>query len=123
MFIEVSIGEIIDKCTILEIKLKEIQDKQKLAFIKKEYDYLSSILTSNLGITLDSDIYLDLKKINKVIWDLEDKIRQKEKLNLFDDEFIFLSRSIHRNNEYRANLKREINVKFQSDFIEVKSYN
>lgn len=123
MFIKVSIGEIIDKCTILEIKLEKISDKQKIKYVSKEYNYLKSIITNEIGMTLDSELYIKLKHINKNIWDLEDKIREKENNKNFDNEFIEFSRSIHKSNEFRANLKFDINLSFSSDFVEVKSYN
>lgn len=122
MEIEVSIGEIVDKATILEIKLEEIKDENKLEFIKKEYQYLKDIIENKIGFLFNSQRFIDLKKINKHLWVIEDKIREKEKNSEFDSEFIELARSVYKTNDLRASLKLSINLIYKSEFIEVKSY-
>ena len=121
MEITVSIGEIVDKATILEIKLEEIKDTQKLYFIKKEYSYLVEIL-SKLEITPTSECFLTMKEINKRLWEIEDDIRDKERNKSFDDTFIFLAREVYKTNDKRAEIKKDINIKYNSEFVEQKSY-
>lgn len=122
MEIEVSVGEIVDKATILEIKLEEIKDENKLFFIKKEYLYLKDIIENKIGLPFNSEEFKDLKEINKRLWVIEDDIRDKERNSLFDSEFIELARSVYKTNDLRASLKLSINLKYKSNFVEVKSY-
>ena len=122
MNIEVSHGEIVDKLTILQIKKENITDSSKLDNIVKEYDYLFSIVESDLGILTSSPEYLKLLSINKDLWVIEDDIREKERQKQFDDEFIKLARNVYYTNDVRAKIKKEINLKYNSDFIEEKSY-
>lgn len=121
MEIQVSIGEIVDKATILEIKSEEITDFDKLKFIKEEFLYLKNIL-SKIGITTESEEFIRLKEINKKLWVIEDLIRDKERKKEFDSEFIELARSVYFTNDLRASIKLEINLNTQSSFVEVKSY-
>ena len=120
MKIEISIGEIVDKLSILQIKVDKIKDKKKLINIKKEYNYLYDIVFNDLKIS-QSD-FSNLIKINKKLWDIEDDIRNKEYNNEFDDIFIQLARSVYFTNDERAKIKKEINIKYKSNFIEEKSY-
>jgi len=122
MNIEVSHGEIVDKLTILQIKKENITDPIKLDNIIKEYDYLLSVVENDLGISTLSPEYLELLSVNKDLWVIEDDIRDKEKNKEFDDEFIKLSRSVYYTNDVRAKIKKEINLKYSSGFIEEKSY-
>lgn len=122
MKIEVSIGEIVDKLTILEIKKENIKDENKLVDIVKEYNYLKDIVVNEIGFSLESDEYIDLLKTNKKLWGIEDHIRNKEKRKSFDDEFIDLARSVYFTNDIRASQKKQINLKLNSEFIEHKSY-
>lgn len=122
MKIEVSVGEIVDKLTILHIKMSNILDIEKLKNISKEYGYLKDVVEDDLNISTESDEYLKLLEINKELWDIEDLIREKEKLKLFDDEFISLARSVYITNDKRAEIKKEINIKYGSKFVEEKSY-
>jgi hypothetical protein len=122
MRIEVSHGEIVDKLSILNIKKDNIIDEVKLVNINKEYLYLHEIVFSDLNINYDDD-YLRLLEVNKKLWDIEDKIRDKERNKEFDDEFIELARSVYHTNDIRANIKKEINAKYGSQFVEEKSYN
>lgn len=120
MKIEVSIGEIVDKLSILQIKQDNIHDELKLINIKNEYLYLHEIVFANLNINMDD--YTPLLNINKKLWDIEDNIRVKEKNQEFDNEFIELARSVYITNDKRAELKREMNIKYGSKFVEEKSY-
>ena len=122
MNIEVSHGEIVDKLTILEIKKKNITDVEKLNNVTKEYDYLVSIVENDLGISLLSPEYEKLLSINQELWVIEDDIREKERKKEFDDEFVRLARAVYYTNDVRANIKKEINLKYSSGFIEEKSY-
>jgi hypothetical protein len=122
MKIEVSHGEIVDKLTILQIKKENITDPIKLDNIVKEYNYLLSVVENNLGISTLSPEYLELLSINKELWIIEDDIRDKERNKEFDDEFIKLARSVYYTNDVRAKIKKEINLKYSSGFVEEKSY-
>jgi hypothetical protein len=122
MNIEVSHGEIVDKLTILQIKKENITDPIKLDNIVKEYNYLLSVVENNLGISTLSPEYLELLSINKELWIIEDDIRDKERNKEFDDEFIKLARSVYYTNDVRAKIKKEINLKYSSGFVEEKSY-
>lgn len=119
MQIEISIAEIIDKLTILSIKKDKISDPDKLKNIEKEFDYLSNIV-NELKIEPD-DIHM-LLDVNKLLWNIEDKIRDKERSKIFDDEFIQLARNVYIKNDMRAEIKKKINIKYFSDFVEEKSY-
>ena len=121
MKIEVSLGELVDKLTILAIKLEKIMDAQKLANIRKEYELLHREMAA-AGITEDAAEYEGLYRVNLRLWDIEDRIRIKEAEKAFDDEFIELARSVYFNNDKRAEIKREVNIKYGSDLIEEKSY-
>jgi hypothetical protein len=122
MNIEVSHGEIVDKLTILQIKKENITDPIKLDNIIKEHDYLLSVVENDLGISTLSPEYLELFSINKELWIIEDDIRDKERNKEFDDEFIKLARSVYYTNDVRAKIKKEINLKYSSGFVEEKSY-
>ena len=122
MNIEVSHGEIVDKLTILQIKKENITDPIKLDNIVKEYDYLLSVVENDLGILTESPEYLELLSINKELWVIEDDIRDKERIKEFDDDFIKLARAVYYTNDVRAKIKKEINLKYSSGFVEEKSY-
>jgi hypothetical protein len=122
MKIEVSHGEIVDKLTILQIKKENITDPSKLDNIVKEYDYLLSIVENDLGISTQSPEYLELLSINQELWVIEDDIRDKERIKEFDEDFIKLARSVYYTNDVRAKIKKEINLKYSSGFVEEKSY-
>jgi len=123
MKIEVSIGEIVDKLSILKIKTENITDKVKLDNVIKEYEYLLGVVENDLNISTDSDLYNELLSINKELWDIEDGIRDKEREKSFDEEFILLARSVYFTNDKRADIKKRINIEYGSDFVEEKSYN
>ncbi len=120
MLIEVSIGEIVDKLSILQIKLENITDKDKLVNIKKEFDYLYNIVFKDLKMQLDD--YQRLLNINKQLWDIEDDIRDEERAKRFEDKFIELARAVYVTNDERSRIKKDINIKYGSDFVEEKSY-
>jgi len=122
MKIEVSHGEIVDKLTILQIKKENITDQIKLDNIIKEYNYLLSVVENDLSISTESPEYLELLSINKELWVIEDDIRDKERIKEFDDDFIKLARSVYYTNDVRAKIKKEINLKYSSGFVEEKSY-
>ena len=122
MKIEVSIGEIVDKLTILDIKMVNIIDQKKLENVSKEFNYLKDIVEIDLGISTTSELYLKLLNINKELWDIEDDIRDKERNREFDERFIELARAVYFTNDKRADVKKEINLKFGSTFVEEKSY-
>jgi hypothetical protein len=120
MKIEVSVGEIVDKLSILKIKTNNIKDFQKLENVTKEYNYLYDIVFSELKISEDD--FFNLVSINEKLWDIEDKLRDKERDKSFDDDFIQLARSVYFTNDKRAEIKKEINIKYGSLFVEEKSY-
>ena len=122
MNIEVSHGEIVDKLTILQIKKENITDPIKLDNIVKEYNYLLSIVENDLGISTESPEFLELLSINKELWVIEDDIRDKERIKEFDEDFVKLARSVYYTNDVRAKIKKEINLKYSSGFVEEKSY-
>ena len=118
---DISVGELVDKVSILSIKLMKIADEAKLENILKEYGILKGPM-EDMGITEDSDEFRKLKVVNLKLWDIEDKIRLKEARKEFDEDFIQLARSVYRRNDERAAIKREINLKFDSELIEEKEY-
>lgn len=122
MKIEVSHGEIVDKLTILYIKMRSIKDAEKLINIEKEYHYLHDIVENELKISTESEEYQKLLDVNQRLWIVEDFIRDKEKDKSFDSEFIELARSVYYINDERAKIKKEINNLYSSNFIEEKSY-
>ncbi len=121
MKVEVSIGELVDKVSILSIKLRKIKNADKLKNIQKEYDLLVKAMAV-VGIEVTSDEFSRLEDINLKLWDIEDQIRLKEVRKSFDNEFIELARSVYFINDDRAAVKKEINVKFGSDLVEEKEY-
>ena len=118
--VPISVGELIDKITILEIKKDKLKNL-KLKNILKELSFLRAVLEKN-SIFIPDEIFLKLKSINLTLWDIEDKIRIKEKNKEFDNEFIELARSVYLNNDRRSETKKELNIMFNSEIIEEKSY-
>jgi hypothetical protein len=121
MKIEISIGELVDKVTILQIKLNRIEDPEKKKHIQQEFDALSRQM-QDAGIPFDSDEYIRLKRLNETLWDIENSIRAKEASQEFDDAFIQLARQVYLNNDARSQLKRALNLRFHSEWIEEKEY-
>ena len=120
VFVPVSLGELIDKITILEIKCKFMEGEQ-LFNVEKELNNLKTILKKE-KISLDDELFVKLASVNKKLWNFESMIRNKELTEDFDEEFIKLSRSIYKENDIRASLKKEINIKYHSNLIEEKLY-
>lgn len=120
MKIEVSNGEIIDKLTILQIKLERIKDEAKLVNIKREFEELS--LAASSVLSTSDKLYRALYEVNCELWDIEDRIRDLERKKDFGREFIETARAVYFRNDRRSELKREINIKTSSGFIEEKSY-
>jgi hypothetical protein len=120
MKIEVSIGEVVDKLTILRLKKLNITDQEKLININKEYDYLYEIVFQELKIQTED--FNNLFSINKILWEVEDKIREKELNQQFDDNFVEMARTVYLTNDQRFNIKKKINIKYNSSFIEEKSH-
>ena len=116
----ISIGELIDKITILEIK-QIYMTGIKLKNINKEMKLLKNILQDK-NLEINIDLIKNLKNINKKLWEIEDNIRIKESNQEFDKEFIKLARSVYIENDKRASIKKEINQKYNSDLVEEKSY-
>ena len=121
--VEVSVGELLDKISILEIKKEKIKDPEKLSFINKEYDVLKDQFIKNIKSDkkLDS-LFKFLKEINNKLWLIEDDKRLCEKNSDFGDEFIKLSRDVHFLNDERAKIKLEINNHTGSKIKEIKEY-
>ena len=118
----ISLGELVDKISILLIKQKNINDKSKILHVNKELDYLKSTLEKKIKKE-EINNYLDqLVKINSELWKIEDDIRECERKKIFDQKFIELARSVYFTNDKRANVKSDINIKFGSELVEVKSY-
>lgn len=120
MKIEVSNGEIIDKLTIVMIKMERIKDPVKLVNLKKEYDELLSVTPSILSA--DDPLFKALYDVNCELWDIEDHIRDLERSRDFGADFIETARSVYFKNDKRSVIKREINIKTSSGLTEEKSY-
>ena len=121
--VAVSWGELTDKITILQIKLENISTKIARDNIEKEYAQLRVIFSEN--ISEDSEVnklLMELKEVNQKLWDIEDKIRDKERGKIFDDDFIQLARSVYITNDERSRIKRRINGMLGSEIVEEKSY-
>ena len=123
IIVEVSIGELLDKISILEIKQEKIKDPEKLKFINNEHSILKNQLEKNVksDAKLD-DLYQSLKEINSKLWVIEDDKRQCEKDKDFGEKFIKLSRDVHFLNDDRAKVKLEINNHTGSVIKEIKEY-
>ncbi len=120
MKIEVSNGEIIDKLTIIQIKLERIKDEKKLANLRKEFEVLKK--ASDSIMQTSDPLYLALYEVNCELWDIEDHIRDLERTRTFGDDFVQTARSVYFKNDKRSEIKREINLKTSSGLIEEKSY-
>jgi hypothetical protein len=118
--IPISIGELWDKYSILLIKREKIVDVLKLQHINTEISYLEPYINSSF---LSIEIQKEILDCNNKLWDIEDAIRDKEQNKQFDEEFIQLARSVYIMNDKRAEIKYKINMLFNSDIVEVKSYN
>lgn len=121
--VPISVGEFFDKITILEIKNDRIQDSGKLVNIRKELDSLNAML-ADMSISRDDiqDEISELRGVNEKLWVIEDDIRDQEASKTFGERFIELARAVYFTNDRRSEIKRAINIKLGSDFIEEKSY-
>ncbi|MFQ5659594.1 MAG: DUF6165 family protein [Gammaproteobacteria bacterium] len=120
---EVSIGEFLDKLTILQIKAERITDPEKLENINKELHSLLGIWARSPFADMDVDRELqELKEINQKLWDLEDAIRKMEAKKTFDENFVKTARTVYITNDRRAAVKKRLNMKLGSGLVEEKSY-
>tara|TARA_B100000945_G_C20279422_1_gene547894 strand:+ start:158 stop:541 length:384 start_codon:yes stop_codon:yes gene_type:complete len=118
----ISLGELVDKISILIIKQKNINDKEKLSHVNKELDFLENTLIKYIK-NEDIKKYLDkLISINSDLWKIEDDIRDCERKKIFDQKFIELARNVYFTNDERSRVKSDINKNFGSELVEVKSY-
>ena len=123
ILVEVSAGELLDKISILEIKLQKIKNPEKLRFIKDEYSILKDQLDKKIKSSGElNELYKSLKEINSKLWVIEDEKRLCEKEKEFDEKFIKLSREVHFLNDDRAKIKLEINNLTNSKIKEIKEY-
>lgn len=122
MKIEVSIGEVVDKYTILTIKKLFIHDSQKLVNVEKEWKIIKSALVRKYPETLTDAFTQELYDINKKLWKVEDDIRDCEHKSYFGEKFVELAREVYQLNDVRAIIKKQINEKYGSELVEEKSY-
>lgn len=122
MLVEVSNGELLDKFSILQIKLLKITDSEKIKNIQKEINVLESSCQILLENQYVKDEYENLLKTNELLWSIEDLIREKERSQQFDTDFVLLARNVYFTNDKRAEIKKKINVLTNSMLIEEKSY-
>ena len=120
---EISAGELLDKISILEIKLEKVKDKNNRNEIKKEYEMLKDVQSSKIEITDKvKELFKAIKDVNTTLWDIEDKLRVCEKEQNFTQIFIELARNVYFNNDKRAKIKFEINKLLDSNIKEIKEY-
>ena len=117
--VPISLGELWDKYSILMIKKTKMCNPEKLKYVNKELDYLEPICKK---YQIDKSLYSNLLEINTKLWDIEDKIREKERKLSFDKEFISIARSVYKNNDIRASIKYKINTTYNSLLCEIKDY-
>ena len=119
MKIEVSIGEALDKVSILTIKLNKIHDTEKLRNVAKELNVITKELPRGI---LEDSLYQQLCSVNMRLWEIEDEIRECERSGDFNLNFIRLARAVYHRNDERAEIKKQINIKYKSELMEEKSY-
>lgn len=123
LLIPVSPGELLDKLTILDIKLERIGDADKLANVRREHELLSRVWESSGLASEEIDgLRGQLLEVNKALWDIEDEIREQERLKDFGERFVELARSVYFRNDERAAIKKRINRALGSQIVEEKSY-
>ena len=123
ILVEVSPGELLDKITILEIKLKKMTDASKLKNVQVELDCLNQAKSNFINTSAEITGLMDkLRDVNQKLWDIEDDIRDHESQKQFGDSFIQLARQVYKTNDVRAALKKEINLLLGSMIVEEKSY-
>ena len=121
--VPVSPGEVLDKITILEIKAERMEDPEKVANVRIELELLQD--TWAKAVTEDAvirDLHAQLKEINEALWEIEDDIRDKERLKEFDERFVELARAVYFTNDKRSQVKKQLNLHLGSQIIEEKSY-
>ncbi len=123
LLVPVSYGELLDKIAILQIKSERMRDPAKLANVRRELSALEQTWMAHPAAVQDiAKLRADLKAVNERLWVVEDDIREKERAQAFDDEFVRLARSVYFQNDERARIKREINAALGSAYVEEKSY-
>ena len=120
--VPVSVGEMIDKLSILQVKKNNVKDENKLVFINKEFELLYNFSSEYLSNLETESIYHRLVEVNSNLWEVEDKLRIMEKEQRFDDEFISLARKVYFTNDERCTLKNKINLITDSEIREIKDY-
>jgi len=122
-YVPISWGELLDKITILQIKFENLTSEDALKNVDRESKQLREIFNENFSADMEANrLEAELKQINQQLWDIEDKIRDKERNGSFDNEFIQLARSVYITNDERSRIKRRINDVFGSELYEEKSY-
>lgn len=119
VYVPVSVGELFDKYTILQIKKLKITDQLKLESVIKEIDFLKPFINE---YNVDLEIVSELSEVNLLLWNIEDKIREKERRKEFDEEFIQLARNVYITNDKRSQIKNKINLLLNSCLTDIKSY-
>ncbi len=119
--VPISVGELVDKITILEIKSRRFDDETKRNHVFHELKLLKGVCTQ-YAIDLDAEVVRELERINEKLWVIEDDIREKERLKQFDHDFIELARAVYRINDQRFQVKQQVNKIFGSNIVEEKSY-
>ena len=122
MKIDISDGELLDKVTILQIKSEKITDNNKLKNVLTELNHLLPYKNDIVAKYNINDLYISLLEINEKLWKIEDYVRDKERNKIFDQEFVELARSVYLTNDERSRIKKLINQKTKSTFVEEKSY-
>jgi len=120
--VPISLGELIDKITILEIKIGRLTDESARANAARELQLLREIAAPVLAASKTAALVARLKALNETLWEIEDRIREHERAGNFDAEFIALARSVYKRNDERGAVKRELNLVLDSELIEEKSY-
>mgnify|MGYP001499714078 CR=1 FL=1 len=121
--VEISYGELFDKISILEIKKSKLNNPDEIVKVKYELDLLlQELKNSKINSSIISSLTKNLKEINLKLWNIEDKIREKERDKKFDEDFIKLARNVYITNDKRTKIKNEINHRLNSKVFEIKSY-
>ena len=121
--IPISLGELLNRITILQSKLEHLTSKDALKHVEREFKQLQLTFIQSCPETIEVKLLeVELKKINQQLWDIEDKIRAKERTKSFDDEFIQPARKVYITNDERSRVKKKINDMFGSELVEEKSY-
>lgn len=123
ILIPISPGELLDKITILQIKVERITDSVKVANVKTELDMLSEVWSEAVEVDAEiAKLTAELKAVNETLWEIEDDIRDEERNKRFDERFIELARAVYVTNDERANAKKRVNLHLNSSIVEEKSY-